>query len=247
MSTTTTPTYHELMENQAQIARRWAIGFWIPNVPLQTRIRSSAALDDLAVEQPDWFHAFASGVLSDLAVTLPSDDKWRLASARIGDLAVGSDPPDADGSTLGTLDDFEDLAVEQPRPEWMNDVISAPSLGDSPPPEAFVLVAVAMVAPDQLRDVVQLIADRSTSALREAFDGAARWLVHRRVMHGVCTSDLFPVWSSTLSAIRAAWEIEYGEPYRLEDGLEADLDADRLARNSVEAILSGRYEDEEYL
>lgn len=82
----------------ATCAIRWGIGLVEPLLSVSQRVNDDQALAELGRTHPAWVRVFFAGVLSNLGGTLPADDPWRGASARIGRMAVGRKPPATDGA-----------------------------------------------------------------------------------------------------------------------------------------------------
>lgn len=180
------------------------------------RQRVETAFADLAATRPLWLAYWASGVLADIAGTLPRYDPWTRLSGRLGRLTVGPEPPEAvgachaGGQPYGTWSDGADLvALVFERPEV--DAAFA-ALADPIDPTAAGLVAFAGNRPSW-RDVMPAVAeawraatgvelpDTDTASMADPeasrvwldqVTAAIRWLAWRRRTYGVGQVDLWP-------------------------------------------------------
>lgn len=236
------------MDPRVEAAQAWAANTHFPNASLQARTVAHNTLSDIATANPQWFAIFTAGLLGDLGRTLPDTDNWRNASARLGQQTVGDNPPDTDGATLGTSDDFNDLAPPQPRHEWTDLVITLPSLGGDLTPAAAALVANATnrygnphAAAQHLTDTGDLTVDNVTAA--------ATWLAHRRYQYGIGL-DAFPIVAAIDWAQRAATEADTGTPWDDDPDEVASRDEDLLIyaveRQVRRLLASGALDDDPY-
>lgn len=98
------------------VLANWASTLTEPLLHPKLRNRLEGNLARAHREHPDRVHLFLAGVTSDAILSLPSADRWRHLSGRVGAITVGEDPPEDDGATgsngspFGTWRDAVDVA-----------------------------------------------------------------------------------------------------------------------------------------
>lgn len=208
---------------------RWAITLMEPLLSPRILSERLTAMDGLIQSRPDWARVFFAGAISNITQTLPSDDPWRRASARLGSTVVGRSPPEDTGATaesgdrFGTWHDFEDVT-----PMTFGAVEDDPQLAAAEVPLDGSAAAIMVISFGGWRELHSALVREADFVAHLHWDcrDALRWALLRRRSYGLPPDDDW-VWQSCFSwAIRASNLIK-GEPADDQE-IEQEICAERI-------------------
>jgi hypothetical protein len=208
---------------------RWAITLMEPLISPRTLTERLTAMDALVQSRPDWARVFFAGAISSISKTLPEDDPWRQASARLGGTTVGGNPPGETGAVaesgdrFGTWHDFEDTT-----PMTFGSVADDPQLAAAEVPLDNSAAAIVVISFGGWRVLHSALVREAGFVPHIHWDSrdALRWAILRRRSYGLPPDDDW-IWHSCFSwAIRAANLIK-GEPAD-DDEIEREIKAERI-------------------
>lgn len=192
---------------------RWVQTLVEPLLPLDRRTWLEEGFRSVCVDHPAWSGIVLAGTLADMMQTLPVNDPWRRAGARLGRWTAGERPPKQDGAvlpngiSLGTWRAFLDTFGAPSTEETIDEPSYAP-VHDGLPPVAAAVLASGAHGWSTAREVLTLAANRAepTSALHDLIQlpgtrslqpapvwtygvPALKWAIHRRRSYGTGVDD----------------------------------------------------------
>jgi hypothetical protein len=198
----------ELENTPSAIAIQWGAGLVDPLLSIDRRVADEQAMVELGRADPAWVRVFFAGLLSDLGGTLPSDDDWRGASARIGQTTVGPKAPTTDGAVgkdgrpWGSWRDSLDVIDSIFGPPETDPELTA--LSEGLLPAAAALVVASMYGWKTCREVAAAAAENASAGeFHQIAVSAIRWVAHRRRSYGFPNNDPWMVESFIAWAWRA--------------------------------------------
>lgn len=189
-------------------AVHWVLTLVDPLLPVADRDHYLDKMSEVTRSSPDWSQLFFAGVISDMILTLPTTDPWRRLSARVGDVTVGTAPPDSDGAVrpdgnrFGTWRDCTDVIEPVFDHPQLDPALAA--VASDLPSQAAVLLAAAAHGWSQARLAAAEVS--KTGDLFDAAHAAMSWSMHRRRAYGVQT-DPWPI----ESVYRWSWRADRSE------------------------------------
>ncbi|WP_157038549.1 hypothetical protein [Nostocoides jenkinsii] len=200
----------------------WSLTLVEPLLPTERRALFEAAMHEVVVRTPDWAATFFGGFATDVMLTLPEVDPWRLLSGKVGSFTVGPRPPAEDGAVTRVGEKFGTVRNGFDRlPPMYDDPRNDPYLvaltPDLSPAAAAVLAAAgygweqanemllaASVTPGEAEASDVKVLRRRTPADRLFVVGseAVRWAIHRRRSYAG-KDDLWPLEAASRWAWRA--------------------------------------------